>query len=219
MAVRRPQVLVVEDERPLAEAIALNLREEGFAVTVAHRGDEALRLALSQSFQLVVLDWMLPGLDGREVCRRLRAQSRVPILMLTARGSVEDRVRGLEGGADDYLVKPFSMLELIARLRALLRRAEAGAEVAEALVFPDHYRYGPADVDRIRGRAAGRPIITTAKDAIKLRPLADGLELWVLEQAVVPEEGADALVAVLDRLARAGPEARRGRRGSAGENP
>jgi len=130
--VRRPQVLVVEDERPLAEAIALNLREEGFAVTVAHRGDEALRLALSQSFQLVVLDWMLPGLDGREVCRRLRAQSRVPILMLTARGSVEDRVRGLEGGADDYLVKPFSMLELIARLRALLRRAEAGATFAVA---------------------------------------------------------------------------------------
>lgn len=124
MAERARRILVVEDEPALAEAVALNLQEEGYETTVATRGDEGLRLATSKPFDLVILDLMLPGMHGRDVCRRLREHSEVPVLMLTARTAVEDRVRGLGDGADDYIAKPFSMLELIARVKAHLRREE-----------------------------------------------------------------------------------------------
>ena len=121
-----PRVLIVEDEEPLTLLLRYNLEAEGFEVEAAGRGDEAelrLREALPD---LVVLDWMLPGLSGIELCRRLRLKAEtkaLPIIMLTARGEESERVRGLATGADDYIVKPFSVPELVARVHALLRRA------------------------------------------------------------------------------------------------
>jgi heavy metal response regulator len=117
------RVLVVEDDLRILEFIRKGLEEEGHAVDVAHDGDEALDWPAVVDFDAIVLDIMLPGRDGIEVCRTLRTRGvRTPILMLTARDTVEDRVAGLDSGADDYLVKPFAFAELLARLRALLRR-------------------------------------------------------------------------------------------------
>ncbi len=117
------RILVVEDERSLASVLKKGLQEHGYAADVAHDGEEGLTLGESTPYDLVVLDIMLPKLDGYELCRRLRARGEhVPVLMLTARDAVDDRVRGLDGGADDYLVKPFAFREMLARVRALLRR-------------------------------------------------------------------------------------------------
>ena len=116
-------VLVVEDDVRMAAALRRGLRVEGIVTDVANNGSEALRLVRSAEFDAVVLDVMLPDIDGFETCRRLRAEHMwAPIIMLTARDSVHDRVRGLDEGADDYLTKPFSLAELLARLRALSRR-------------------------------------------------------------------------------------------------
>jgi two-component system OmpR family response regulator len=118
------RVLVVEDEKKLGELLGRGLREEGYAADVADRGEEALWMARAVPYDAIVLDVMLPGADGFEVCRRLRRDGVwTPVLMLTARDAVEDRVGGLDAGADDYLTKPFSFDELLARLRALTRRA------------------------------------------------------------------------------------------------
>jgi len=117
------RVLVVEDEVKMAGLIFRGLREEGLAADVATKGEDALWMAAATDYDAIVLDVMLPGLDGFETCRRLRGDGIwAPVLMLTARDSVEDRVAGLDGGADDYLTKPFSFAELLARLRALVRR-------------------------------------------------------------------------------------------------
>jgi two-component system, OmpR family, response regulator len=117
------RVLIVEDEVKMASLIRRGLREEGMAADVAIKGEDALWMAGSTAYDAIVLDVMLPGIDGIEACRRLReAGVWAPVLMLTARDAVEDRVAGLDGGADDYLTKPFSFAELLARLRALVRR-------------------------------------------------------------------------------------------------
>jgi heavy metal response regulator len=117
------RVLVVEDERRIADFVCRGLSEQGYAVDVAYDGDEALDWPAVADFDVIILDVMLPVRDGVEVCRTLRERGlRIPILMLTARDAVEDRVRGLDSGADDYLVKPFAFAELLARLRALTRR-------------------------------------------------------------------------------------------------
>jgi len=129
------RILIVEDELPMAQAIAYALKREGYQVRIASDGQEGLRLALTEKPDLVILDLMLPKLDGWEVCRTLRAKSKVPILILTARGEEHDKVLGLELGADDYVVKPFSMRELIARVRALLRRAKMAAVSEEPEVL------------------------------------------------------------------------------------
>ena len=118
-------VLVVEDEQSLLLTLAHNLRREGYAVLTATRGDDGLRLAREKTPDLIVLDLMLPGIDGMQICRLLRRDSDVPILMLTALGGEGDKVAGLDTGADDYLAKPFGMRELLARVRALLRRRAA----------------------------------------------------------------------------------------------
>ena len=118
------KILVVDDEPALRDTVGYALRQEGFEVEVREDGDSGLEAALANSFDLVILDLILPGLSGTEVCRRLRAQSAIPIVMLTARGAEVDRVVGLEIGADDYVTKPFSMAELIGRVRAILRRRE-----------------------------------------------------------------------------------------------
>jgi two-component system, OmpR family, response regulator MprA len=117
-----PRVLVVDDEETIVDFVTMGLEHAGFAVTAARDGRAALAAFEAEPPDLIVLDWMLPGVDGLQVCRRIRARSDVPILMLTARGEVDDRVEGLEGGADDYLPKPFKFKELLARVRALLRR-------------------------------------------------------------------------------------------------
>jgi two-component system OmpR family response regulator len=117
------RVLVVEDEKKMARLLRRALREEGMAVDVAERGEKALEMAASTGYDTIVLDVMLPGIDGFETCRRLRRSGiRSPVLVLTARDAVDDRVAGLDGGADDYVTKPFSVAELLARIRALARR-------------------------------------------------------------------------------------------------
>jgi DNA-binding response OmpR family regulator len=122
-------ILVVEDEPTLAEAIAARLRAEGFATHLAGDGPAAVRTAQEHLPDLIVLDVMLPGFDGLEVCRRIQAERAVPVLMVTARDDESDLIEGLRTGADDYLTKPFSMRELIARVHALLRRVERAAEL------------------------------------------------------------------------------------------
>ncbi len=137
------RVLVVEDDEEIAEVLGRSLRKEGYEVRLSVDGNEALDAAEVFSPDLILLDLGLPGLDGVEVCRRLRAEGDVPILMLTARGETEDRVSGLDSGADDYLVKPFERQELLARIRALLRRrpprGAAALQVGDLLLNPDSH--------------------------------------------------------------------------------
>jgi two-component system, OmpR family, phosphate regulon response regulator PhoB len=133
----RPAILVVEDEAALVELIRYNLEQEGFDVVVAKDGEEALLAADERKVDLILLDWMLPLLSGLEVCRQLRRNPRtkqIPIIMLTARGEETDRVRGLAVGADDYVPKPFSYPELMARIRAVLRRTRPSL-IAERLNY------------------------------------------------------------------------------------
>jgi two-component system, OmpR family, response regulator len=139
------RVLVVEDDPKMASLIRRGLREEGVPVDVAGTGEDALWMAGSTDFDAVVLDVMLPGIDGFETCRRLRADGVwAPVLLLTARDAVEDRIAGLDGGADDYLTKPFSFGELLARLRALVRRGRAPRpavlQVGDLLLDPARHR-------------------------------------------------------------------------------
>lgn len=134
-----PLVLIVEDEAPLVTLLRYNLEKAGFRVAEAVDGEEALMAAAEERPDLVILDWMLPMVSGIEVCRRLRRRPEtrdVPVIMLTARGEEGDRVRGLDSGADDYVVKPFSPEELIARVRAVLRRSRPALS-ADALSFED----------------------------------------------------------------------------------
>ena len=143
-----PHVLVVEDEDSLATLLQYNLQKEGYEVRLAGDGEEALLLIDERAPDLIVLDWMLPKVSGIEVCRRLRQRNEtrnIPIVMLTARGEETDRVRGLDTGADDYVVKPFSMTELGARIRAVLRRIRPG--LAE-----DRVRRGDILIDRVAHR-------------------------------------------------------------------
>jgi len=151
-----PFVLVVEDEDALATLLQYNLEKEGYQVALASDGEEALMLVDERLPDLVVLDWMLPKISGIELCRRLRGRSEtrnMPIMMLTARGEESDRIRGLDTGADDYVTKPFSMTELAARIRAVLRRIRPG--LAE-----DRVSHGDITMDRVahRVRRAGREI-------------------------------------------------------------
>ncbi len=135
----RPRILVVDDEPAVQQALSRAFALERYAVAVAADGGEALEVLAGERFDAVVLDVMMPGVSGLEVCRRLRASGdRSPVLMLTARDAIDDRVAGLDAGADDYLVKPFALRELMARMRALLRRREDGQDgMAAALVFED----------------------------------------------------------------------------------
>jgi two-component system phosphate regulon response regulator PhoB len=144
----KPKVLVVEDEEALSVLLRYNLESEGYDVETVNRGDEA-EIRLKENLpDIIVLDWMLPGLSGIELCRRLRARKeteRLPVLMLTARSEEAERVRGLSTGADDYMVKPFSVPEFVARVRALLRRASP-EQVSQQL------RSGDIELDRERKR-------------------------------------------------------------------
>ena len=144
----RPYILVVEDEDALATLLQYNLDKEGYRVGLSADGEDALVMIDEAQPDLVILDWMLPTVSGIEVCRRLRQRPQtrnLPIVMLTARGEESDRIRGLDTGADDYVVKPFSMIELCARVRAVLRRIRPG--LAE-----DSVRHGDIVIDRAAHR-------------------------------------------------------------------
>jgi two-component system response regulator MprA len=154
----RELILVIEDEEKILNFLRRGLIYEGYRVETALEGTAGLASARDNPPDLVILDWMLPGIDGLEVCRRLRAASNVPILMLTAKDAVSDRVQGLDAGADDYLVKPFALDEVLARLRALLRRAKP--EAPEILTFAD-LRLDTGTHQAFRGE---RPIELTAKE-------------------------------------------------------
>ena len=159
------RICVIEDERVIANAICARLRSEGFEVDVAYDGPSGLALCDRLRPDLVVLDVMLPGLDGLEVCRRVQRHRAVPVLMLTARGDERDMLTGLEVGADDYMTKPFSPRELVARVRALLRRVErAPAPVADADAAGEALlRAGSVEVDQAarRVRVAGEEVHLT----------------------------------------------------------
>jgi two-component system response regulator RegX3 len=131
------RVLLVDDERSISEPFAQALKRAGFPTTVAHTGGEALALVPTLNPDVILLDLGLPDVDGREVCRRLRRDSSVPIIMVTASGTVTDRVVGLEIGADDYVVKPFATGEVIARIRAVLRRGRPAATESDELEVSD----------------------------------------------------------------------------------
>lgn len=154
----KTRVLVVDDEESIVEFVHMGLTHEGYEVQSAPAGRAGLESFRGFSPHLVVLDVMLPDVDGIEVCRKLRAVSRVPIIMLTASGELDDKVRGLESGADDYLPKPFKFKELLARVRALLRRA--GADLGNVLTF------GGIALDRSTRAVsrAGRPLELTLRE-------------------------------------------------------
>jgi two-component system phosphate regulon response regulator PhoB len=152
----KPLVLIVEDEAPLVTMLRYNLEREGFAVEAAVDGEEALLRIAERKPDAILLDWMLPLVSGLEVCRQIRrsrATRSVPVIMLTARGEEGDRIRGLDSGADDYVVKPFSPSELVARLRAVMRRAQPSAT-------EDVLRYADIAMDLVAHRVsrAGKPV-------------------------------------------------------------
>ena len=152
-------ILAVDDEPNIIEFLRVGLGYEGYQVDVAMDGHAALDRLRQETFDLVILDVMLPGLDGFEICKRIRANSDVPILMLTARDEISDRVQGLDLGADDYLTKPFSFAELLARVRAILRRR--GAIMARAVMRSADI---VLDRDAHTVERAGQPVVLTAKE-------------------------------------------------------
>lgn len=154
----RQRVLVIDDDRKLCRLIADYLGPLGYDVAAAHTGPEGVAAATSQAWHAVILDVMLPGCDGFEALRQIRAQSRVPVLMLTARGEEADRIAGLEGGADDYLPKTFSTRELLARLRAVTRRAASATAPETAVVSAGDVQVDPATRTATHN---GRPLALT----------------------------------------------------------
>jgi two-component system, OmpR family, response regulator RegX3 len=153
------KILIVEDERPMAEAIRYSLEKESYAADVATDGDEGLRMFESGGYELVILDIMLPGTDGLEICKKIRQAGGTPVIILTAKDSEVDRVIGLELGADDYVTKPFSMRELMARVRAILRRSMEAPHEVSMLEGGDV----AVDIDRheviVRGSVVDLPLI------------------------------------------------------------
>ncbi len=153
------KILIVEDEKPMAEAIRYSLEKESYAADVATDGDEGLRMFESGGYELVILDIMLPGTDGLEICKKIRQAGGTPVIILTAKDSEVDRVIGLELGADDYVTKPFSMRELMARVRAILRRSMEAPQEASMLEGGDV----AVDIDRheviVRGSVVDLPLI------------------------------------------------------------
>jgi len=190
-------VLVIDDEADLVDLVRYNLSKDGFDVVGAGDGEAGLSLAVRKKPDLVIVDWMLPGIDGLEVCRRLKSgdgTSRVPLIMLTAKASESDRVVGLELGADDYVTKPFSPRELAARVRALLRRSR-GSERA-----PSTLRHGRLSIDRDRREVScdGREVRLTATEyrLLQFMALHPG-HVFARNDLIENVLGAD--VVVLDR--------------------
>ena len=190
---RQPTVLTVEDESAIAEVLRYNLEAEGFRVLLAPDGEEALLRAIEELPDLILLDWLLPKLSGIEVCRRLKARNEtraIPIIMLSARADEVDKVRGLETGADDYMVKPFSVVELMARVRTQLRRTRPAA-VGERLEWGDLL----LDAEEHRVYRDGKPI---SVGPTEFRLLSTFMEkpkrVWTREQLLDRVWGRDLYV-------------------------
>ena len=177
------RILLVEDEEKLARMVELELRYEGYEVEKAFDGRTGLELALSGGFDLILLDIMLPALSGMEVLRRLRKESAVPVIMLTARDTVVDKVSGLEMGADDYVTKPFAIEELLARIRAALRKRPAREEETERLTA------GPLvmDADRNEVTVNGQPVTLTRREFDLLRCLLEHKEKVLTREALLDQ--------------------------------
>ena len=193
MAAGQPMVLVVEDEPAQREVLSYNLEAEGFRVACAGDGEAALMLVAEEQPDVIVLDWMLPNVSGIEVCRQLKMRSEtrgVPVIMLSARSEEVDRVRGLETGADDYVVKPYSVVELMARVRAQLRRARPST-VGQVLCFEDI----ELDAETHKVTRAGEPV---KLGPTEFRLLATFMEkpgrVWSREQLLDRVWGRDIYV-------------------------
>lgn len=191
-------VLLVDDERRIREVVEYALEKSGYRVTAVGDGQQALERLEADPPDLVVLDVMLPGLDGLEICRRIRARGTTPILFLSARSDEVDRVVGLELGADDYLVKPFSPRELVARVRAVLRRFEAAEERGKP--SPRVLRHGALEVDpeRFEVRFAGKPLSLTSTEFAVLAALIERPGV-VLTRAQLMQRAYDSDVHVTER--------------------
>lgn len=163
---RQERILVVDDEERIRRLLKMYLEREGYGIEEAEDGEEALKKALETDYDLILLDLMLPGMDGLDVCRQIRQDKATPIIMLTARGEESNRVEGFEVGADDYVVKPFSPREVIHRVKAVLRRSSATAflttemETRQVIVFPDL----TIDQDAHEVRAGGKTVTLTPKE-------------------------------------------------------
>ena len=168
-----PKILIVDDEQPIIDVLTYNLKRAHYEVLVAWDGEGALTLARRECPDLIILDLMLPKIDGIEVCRQIRHEQDVPIIMLTARDEEIDRVLGLELGADDYVVKPFSVRELLARVKAVLRRTQQGSDGVETVL-----RAGDLFVDkgRYEARLGGRPLDLTTLEFEMLHTLTENRE-------------------------------------------
>jgi two-component system phosphate regulon response regulator PhoB len=204
----KPRILIIEDERGLTEVLSYNLQREGYETVVAHDGLEGLRKAQTQPPDLVILDLMLPGVDGLEICRQLRAAkqtARIPIVMLTAKGEETDQVVGFSVGADDYVTKPFSVKVLLQRIRALQRRADTGTEPVDVI---EHLG---VRIDRIKHKATsnGRELELTPTEFRLLECLlrqpgrafsrAQLMDAAIEEGAIVLERTIDVHVKSLRR--------------------
>ena len=172
MALVSAKILVVEDEKPIADIIKFNLEREGFTVLLAYNGQDAIDVAMRQVPDLIVLDVMLPKLDGFQVCREIRKSMQTPILMLTAKEAENDKIRGLEVGADDYITKPFSPRELVARVKAHLRRMNMLTSHEEQ--GSSQLGFGPIVIDlaKVEVRKRGIPLDLTVREFELLKYLA-----------------------------------------------
>lgn len=168
-------ILVVDDEKNISDILRINLEKEGYRVSVAMDGEEGLSKALSENPELVLLDVMLPGMDGFEVCKRIRQKSEVPIVMLTARGEEIDKILGLELGADDYVTKPFSVRELLARVKANLRRTVPAKDDGRTGEDEGDIKIGEIQIntERYELRKNGRPIELTLREFELVKFLAE----------------------------------------------
>jgi len=167
---QKKKILIVDDEKHLVSLVSLHMRLSGYEVLVASDGEKALALAKEEKPDLVILDLMLPKIDGWEVCKRLRKESRIgdiPVIMLTARSETGDKLKGFECGADDYVTKPFSPRELVARVKRVLARAEKGSSV------PERYSFGDVDInlEDFTVKVAGKEIYLTEKERAILKEL------------------------------------------------
>ena len=175
-----PKILLVEDEEKLARVVELELRYEGYEVEKAFDGREGLEKALSGGFDLVLLDIMLPSMSGMEVLRRLRRESQVPVIMVTARDTVVDKVSGLDSGADDYITKPFEIEELLARIRAALRKRPARQEGTVLTAGPL-----TMDPERHEVTVKGTPVELTRREFDLLRYLLENKEKVISRESLL----------------------------------
>lgn len=175
------RLLLIEDEKKLSEALSYILKKEGYIVDVALDGETGLEMAMSEIYDLMVLDWLLPGIDGLEILREIRMQKiSIPILLLTAKDGIKDRVEGLDAGADDYLVKPFSTEELFARLRAISRRKNKELLAEEKVTFQDLTLY-PLKSVVMKGN---EPITLTVKEKSLLELLIKNNGIVVTKERI-----------------------------------